>query len=52
MKLPRSDLEVMACGDKDFADGVMEMKKAKAMAYKNSFRPPAQHRGGQHKRKR
>ena len=45
MKLPKSDLEVMACGDKDFVDGVMEMKKAKAMASKNSFRPPAQHRG-------
>ena len=49
MKLPKSDLEVMACGDKDFVDGVMEMKKAKAMASKNSFRPPAQHRGGQRK---
>lgn len=50
MKLPRSDLEVMACGDKDFVDGVMEMKKAKAMASKNSFTPPAQHRGRKRKK--
>ena len=49
MKLPRSDLEVMACGDKDFVDGVMEMKKAKALASQKSFKPPAQHRGGQRK---
>ena len=52
MKLPKSDLEVMACGDKDFVDGVMEMKKAKVMASQNSFRPPVQHGVGQHKRKR
>lgn len=51
MKLPRSDLEVMACGDKNFVDGVMEMKKAKAMASKNTFKPPVQHRCGQRKKR-
>lgn len=52
MKLPRSDLEVMACGDETFAEGITEMKKAKALASQSSFRPPEQHRGGSKKRRR
>ena len=52
MKLPKSDLEVMACCDATFVEEITEMKKAKALASQNSFRPPAQHRGGSRKRRR
>ena len=54
MKLPKSDLEIMANGTDGFVEAITEMKKAKvcANANANSFRPPAQHRGGNRKKRK
>jgi len=54
MRLPKSDLEIMANGTDGFVEAITEMKKAKACANANanSFRPPAHHRGGNRRKRK